>query len=209
MVARMLSRKLRVVPFAAAGLSVCLVSASCSSDKTKPPPSQATSSETIVPGRAGGVYEDSVTAYATVRGVDPATRKVTLETADGNRATFTAPPEVRNLDQLRSGDRVKATFTERLTVLVNQDATPGGDYATASARTPKGAKPGAIVAESYEAVASVKSIDTAKRTATLEFADGKTIPVPVREDVDLTRYKAGDHVLIRVTDVLSVLTSSP
>jgi Cu/Ag efflux protein CusF len=155
------------------------------------------------------VYEDSVTAYATVRGVDPATRKVTLETADGNRATFTAPPEVRNLDQLRSGDRVKATFTERLTVLVNQDATPGGDYATASARTPKGAKPGAIVAESYEAVASVKSIDTAKRTATLEFADGKTIPVPVREDVDLTRYKAGDHVLIRVTDVLSVLTSSP
>ena len=209
MVARMLSKKLRVVPFAAAGLSACLLSASCSSDQTRPPPSQATSSETIVPGRAGGVYEDSFTSYATVRGIDRAKRKVTLETSDGTRSTFTAPPEVRNLDQVREGDRVKATFTERLTVLVNQDATPGADYAAASARAPKGAKPGAIVAESYEAVASVKSIDTAKRTATLEFADGKTIPVPVREDVDLTRYKAGDHVLIRVTDVLSVLTSSP
>jgi hypothetical protein len=202
------TKKPGVLAAAAAGSLVCLLAVSCKND-SKPPPNEAVSKTTIVKGKAGGVYEDSFTAYATVREVDPAARRVVLETGDGRRTTFNAPPEVRNLAQLKAGDRVKATISERMTILVDKTSAQGADYASVSGSAPKGAKPGAIVAESYELVGTVKSIDTAKRRATLQFMGGETRTVPVREDVDLTKYNVGDSVVIRVDDTLSVVTESP
>jgi len=66
-----------------------------------------------------------------------------------------------------------------------------------------------MVADMYEIVASVKSIDSANRTAILQFSDGQTRTVHVRPDVDLSRYKVGDSVVIRVTSALSVLVENP
>ncbi len=86
---------------------------------------------------------------------------------------------------------------------------PSVTHAAALATAPKGAKPGAMVAEMYEIVASVKSIDSANRTAILQFSDGQTRTVHVRPDVDLSRYKVGDSVVIRVTSALSVLVENP
>jgi hypothetical protein len=61
----------------------------------------------------------------------------------------------------------------------------------------------------YEVIASVKAIDTVKRTATLGFSDGSIRVITVRSDVDLTRYKVGDSVVIRVTTALSVIVRTP
>jgi hypothetical protein len=196
----------------AAGFTLCLFFASCAKDKSTEASdvmSHASSTAAVNPGEAGGVFEDTYTASAVVRHVDPISRKVILEDSAGHSSSFTAPAEMRNLPQLRPGDRVTATFTERMTVIVGKDSVGGDAYTASASVAPPGAKPGAMYAEQFEAAAKVKSIDSAKRRATLEFADGKTQQVPVRADVDLSKYKAGDTVLIRVTDTLSVLAQHP
>jgi hypothetical protein len=167
----------------------------------------------VQPGVAGGVVEDTTSVAVTVKAVDASRRRVTLVDADGHQATFNVSPEVRNLEQLREGDKLTATLKERLTVFVRGDnagAEKANDaYAAALASAPKGAKPGGVFAESYQVVATVTAIDADKRTATLKFSDGDSRTFPIRSDVDLSRYKVGDSVVIRVTESLSVLTSRP
>jgi len=169
-----------------------------------------TSSSSYTPGEAGGSIDETIKASATVEGVDLASRKVTLRNEDGTDASFTAPAEMRNLDQLHVGDKVTATVLSRLTVLVTHGSTDlNASHAAAIARAPKGAKPGAIVAEQYELTASVKAIDAAQRLATLEFADGTRKVVKVRPDVNLDQYHVGDTVYVRVTQQLMVVAESP
>jgi len=161
------------------------------------------------PGVAGGTASRVIKATATVTAIDPKTRKITLSTDDGTRATFTAPPEMHNFDQLRVGDKVNATLNEQLVVAVGPATRPSDQYAAAVLRAPKGAHPGAMSAETFQTTATVTAIDTAKRTATMKFVDGDTATVPVRPDVDLTKYKVGDSVVIRITQQLMLLVERP
>jgi translation elongation factor P/translation initiation factor 5A len=188
--------------------------ASCTSEKkAEPAPStapQGVRTVAIEPGVAGGVVEDTFTVGATVTDVEKSSRHVTLTASDGSKTAFTAGPEIRNFDQLRVGDKVTATISERLVVFVRSSGEdPSVTHAAMLATAPKGAKPGAMVAETYEVVANVKAIDSARRTATLQFSDGQSKTIPVRSDVDLSRYKIGDSVVIRVTAALSVLVENP
>jgi hypothetical protein len=141
--------------------------------------------------------------------VDTTTRKLKLEGENGAVATFTAPREMRNLDQVRVGDKVTATVVSRLIVFVDDKGEPGTTHAGGLVRAPEGAKPGGIVAESYEMVGTIKSIDTVNRRAVIEFSGGETKRVPVRPDIDLGRYKAGDNLVIRATQALSVVVKTP
>jgi hypothetical protein len=164
----------------------------------------------LVPGEAGGVAEQTFTIGARVSAIETSSRKVTLTGDDGSKGSFTAPPEMRNFDQLKVGDHVKATIAERLVIFVRSGGEdPSVTHAAALAAAPKGAKPGALAAESYELVATVKSLDRVTRKATLAFVDGATETVTARADVDLTKYNPGDSVIIRVTAVLIVAAESP
>ena len=195
---------------------------SCTSDEqTKPAATSTTPQVTTVstataggvatytPGKAGGVIEDVITASATVTAVNPATRRITLSAQDGTKATFVAPEEVRNFDRIKVGDRLNATLKEQLVVTVNEGEDPAVTHAAVLAAAPKGAKPGAMVAETFALVATVDAIDTTNRQATLRFKDGQTREVPIRQDVDLSRYNVGDRVVIRITQQLTLLVETP
>ena len=195
-------------------VSLLSVAVSCTSDKdsasARQDSSTSASSVSYTPGVAGGIAEETVTGSATVKAIDRGKRKVTLSTESGTQASFTVPPEVKNFDQIRVGDRVSATVRERLVVYVDSsDREPSAVHAAALATAPKGAKPGAISAESFEAVATVTAIDSARREATLRFADGQSKTIPVRSDVDLTKYKVGNSVVIQITQELSLLVEAP
>ena len=114
-------------------------------------------------------------------------------------------PEAINFDQIHVGDRVKVTAAEELVV---QMAQPGesadSNGASLVALAPKGAKPGAVVAETTLVTATVKEIDLPNRTATLEFEDGSTKTFPVRSDVDLNQRKVGEKVTFRVTEMVAL-----
>jgi hypothetical protein len=164
----------------------------------------------VKPGEAGGSVESTYTTSAVVNGLDASTRRITLTNPNGTEATLVAGPEVRNFDQLRVGDKVTATVVERLFIFVRGPGEePSVTHKVALARAPKGAKPGALVAESYEVTATVKSLDAANRTAGLQFVDGETLTIKVRPDVDMARYKVGDTVVIRVTSTLQLLAKTP
>ena len=74
---------------------------------------------------------------------------------------------------------------------------------------PKGAKPGGIMVETTQVTAKVTAINVEQRKATLKFEDGTTKTVPVRPDVDLSKRKVGDQVVIRITESLAIRVTKP
>jgi hypothetical protein len=74
---------------------------------------------------------------------------------------------------------------------------------------PKGAKPGGVMAETVQVTATVKAIDLAARKATLQFPDGTTKVLPVRQDVNLSARRVGEKVVIRSTETLAITVEKP
>lgn len=164
----------------------------------------------VKPGVPGGSIVQTYELKATVTAVDQATRKVTLMDASGIKSTVKAGPEVANFDQIRIGDELKITAAQELIVSVTGEGeatSDGSDQVVAVA--PQGAKPGAIMAETTQVTAKVTAINAEKHTATLQFEDGTTRTVAVRPDVDLSKRKVGDKVVIRITGALAIRVVKP
>lgn len=189
-----------------------LVLASCTQEPKASPTASPLTAQAGVnrqTGVAGGVAEEVLTSSAIVTAVDQATRKVTLTGSDGVPFSFTARPEVRNLAQVRVGDKVTATFARRIAIIVRDTpAAQPAAYTSTAARAALGDKPGALVAEEFEVSGTVRNIDATNRTAVIEYSDGVRKTVPIRADVDLSKYKAGDTVTTRVTTSLTILVTA-
>jgi hypothetical protein len=204
--------KLRLETAALFSASI-LALASCNNEPKAPAtadPPRYESSVTTQPGVAGGVYEHVYVVQSIVTALDRSTRHVELKDSDGDVYTFTARPEIKNLAQLHVGDKVTATFSRRMVVTVrSSNESPSMTRTNLGATARLGEKPGLLAAEETEKVARVTAIDPVKRVADLEFTDGVVKSVPIRPDVDLSRYKVGDNATIRVTTALTVLTETP
>ena len=89
--------------------------------------------------------QETVQLTATVESVDAATREVVLKAADGSLRTVFAGDDVRNLDQIKAGDKVTVRYSVGL---VLQLVKGGGELRTrvekeSGERAAKGEKPGA------------------------------------------------------------------
>ena len=170
----------------------------------------ATLAAVPVAGTPGGAVVQTYELTATVAALDKAARRVTLVTSDGIRKTIKAGPEVINFDQIRIGDQLKITATEELVVKMAQPGESADDGGAALvALAPKGAKPGAVMADTVQVTATVQAIDPVKHTATLQFEDGSTKTLPVRSDVNLGKRKVGEKVVIRSTETLAITVEKP
>ncbi|MFL5282695.1 MAG: hypothetical protein ACJ8AW_17335 [Rhodopila sp.] len=103
---------------------------------------------------------------ATVETVDMSTRQVLLRTPNGARATVVAGPEVRNLPQLRAGDRVTVTYQEAIAV---QMAPPGSTRPNAAALMAQRAAAGQLPG------GAVRGIVTARVTVVSVAPDGTSV----------------------------------
>ena len=161
-------------------------------------------------GVPGGSVVQTYELQATVASIDKAARKVTLVDAAGVKTTVKAGPDVINFNQIQVGDKLKVTAAQELVVSVTGEgeATRDGG-AQAVALAPKGAKPGGIMAETRQITAKVTAINAEQHTATLQFEDGTTHTVAVRPDVDLSKRKVGDKVVIRTTEALAIQVAKP
>jgi hypothetical protein len=156
-------------------------------------------------GVPGGTIVETYRITATVTAVDASSRKVTLVTPDGKKTIFKAGPEVVNFGQIQVGDQVKTTVAEQLVVFVRKSGELANDgEAAAVAVAPLGAKPGVLMANTVEVTAKVEAIDLKAHKATLRFPDGTSKTFKVRQDVDLTKSKLGDEVVIRTTEALAI-----
>lgn len=194
---------LALLPAAALSFTSC-------STEPKAPKGEGVSLTAIQPGEPGGTRVETYKETATVTAIDKATRKVTLVTADGTKTTVKAGPEVANFAQIEVGDHVKATVTEELVVFVRRPGEKANDGGAAVvALAPIGDKPGVVMANTEEITASVKAIDVKNRKATLRFPDGTSKTFPVRKDVDMTKHRVGDEVVIRTTESVAVSVEKP
>ena len=168
------------------------------------------SSAAIAEGVPGGVMVDTVEVSAKVTAIDTAKRTATLKGSDGEAFTVKVGPEAVNFDQVRVGDMVNVTLTEELVVFLDEEGAAAPDGAAAVvALAPKGAQPGGVVAETVQVTATVKAIDKANRTATLQFEDGSTQTFPVRDDIDLSQRKTGEKVVFQVTEMIAISVEKP
>jgi hypothetical protein len=66
-----------------------------------------------------------------------------------------------------------------------------------------------MVLNTVQVTAKVTAIDLKNHKATLQFPDGTTKKIAVRKDVDLTKQKVGDEVVLRCTEALAISVEKP
>jgi hypothetical protein len=136
------------------------------------------------------IVVQSVKNSAIVRSVDATARGIVMFIpGDSAAATYRVGAGVRKLDRVRVGDRVRATITEELAVYVLRDR-----------RVPVSG----TVAKTVPTDARVLSVDQSYRLLTLQFPNGQTETFKVDRRVRLDEMGAGDEVVIRPVQVVSL-----
>lgn len=162
-------------------------------------------SESFEPGKPGSTVSETEEVRARVSAIDNAKRSFTLTDDHGQSRTLQAPPEMRNFDQLKVGDRVRAVIgLERIVQLREPGETSEDGAAGILATAPEGGKPGLLMADTLELTAVIKAMDPTQRTATLEFADGSQRVVQVRPDIEMKPEYLGRELMLRVTSAVAV-----
>lgn len=159
------------------------------------------------PPPSGVISEGTVTATATVEKIDVAKRLVTLRNADGQLVELQADESVRNLPQVKKGDRVVVTYFESLAYEVSKPggaATPGTTGAKQVARAEPGSKPGAVAARQVEVTSTIEAIDKKASMVTLKSAEGKSTPIKVKDPSRLDHVRVGDLVTLTYSQAIAV-----
>jgi hypothetical protein len=165
------------------------------------------------PGAAakpGALSVEAVSVSATVEAIDHGQRTVLLRRADGTLVAMRLGPEVRNLDQVRKGDLVVATYVDSVAIYVTDEESATGAAAESTVEVAaKGAKPGLVSTSVVELTARVESVDRDARTLTLVGAAGVLGTFKVDPRVPLDRVDPGDDVVARVTEAVAIEVVAP
>ena len=156
--------------------------------------------------------EDARQISATVEAIDVATRMLQLRGEDGEQFTLEVSPEVRNLEQVKVGDRVVARYYESLAAELRRrgDGTGTTEAPVVDAamdRAEAGEKPGAAVGTQTRATVRVISVDTQNNVVSFYGADGlsRTVPLRTPEGREFaSKLKPGDEVELTYTEALAV-----
>ncbi len=149
---------------------------------------------------------EKMTATATVLEVDQKHRKLNLKGEDGKPFTIQVGDEVRNLAQVKAGDKVVATYRQALAVsleVVKGTGVNARVVTVSVGRAPKGEMPAGVVEEKVQMVGTVLAVDKEKRTVLIQGAvHHVTLKIPA--DMDIKDLKAGDQVRATYTQELAV-----
>lgn len=159
-----------------------------------------------------GKYDETVvrqqvqTVTATVVSVDQRTREVVLRGEDGETTTIVAGEEVRNLPQVKAGDKVKVNYYERVAgrILRPGEAAPAAEQQVDVGRAPQGEQPGAFARKQTTVTATVTGVDLNTPSITLKRPSGDTATVLVRDRERLKQVKVGEQVVITYVEGLAI-----
>lgn len=179
-------------PASGAALAAALFAGACAS---KPP------AEPVVSDRVQQVT-------ATVESVDPATRMVRLRGVEGP-VDIVLGPEIRNFDQIRVGDEVKATYFTGVAAQIRKHGDPAlpPTDEIAVARAKPGEMPAAGVAHNVSTTVTIETVDTSFNTVsfTLPAGDKRVVAVESPEGREFIRtLKKGDQVDLTYTEAVAV-----
>jgi len=161
---------------------------SCSSTSEPPPVGSGLFSYTK--GKPGGVRVQTIKITGTVTAIDKAKRHATLRTREGKTVIVKVSPEAVNFEQVRVGDPIIATVTERIVGSLAREGDTSGD--------------GTAAGDTTQYTAKVIAIDPEKRTATLQFEEGQIETLPILNDANLSQDLVGRQVVFRVTERIAI-----
>ena len=140
-----------------------------------------------------------VAAQATVVAVNYATREVALEVPNKPGNTFvdvTVSDDVKNLSQVRLGDRVTVEYIEAVLVDLFRagEVEPGVNLTVAAATAPPGARPAAAKGIEKSVTAVIEAIDKENELVALRIPERIYKIVKVRNPAILEKVSVGDKV---------------
>ena len=159
----------------------------------------------------GGTVSNLLVATATIEKIDMTTREVTLKgEEDAPPVTIIVGPDVRNLDQLRVGDIVTFTVSERVEIFaVPPGTSPSITDTFEDRRTPLGKKPGRSVTSAVQMTVTVEALGPATHTAVMREQSGELRTIRVNDWMNLDGIKVGDQVVIRHTQAATISVENP
>lgn len=147
----------------------------------------------------------SATVTATVMKIDQKTREVTLKTADGQETSFVAGDEVKNLAQVKVGDKVTVKYAEAFVYEVKKGGKALAPTTTvAGGAAEPGQKPEGAVARQVKVTVLITAIDTKAPSVTFKGPGGNTRTIKVLHPEKLEGVKVGDTVEITYTEALAI-----
>jgi len=163
--------------------------------------------KTSIPGKVTLMGELTISAVVTA--IDASKRAITLKSPDGKIDTVTAGPEVRNFDQIKVGDTVKAKAIESLTLelLKGGAGSPERMDTTDEARAKKGEKPGAAIASKVSFIADVTEVDRKASTITLKGVH-ETVSLKVQDPKQLKLIQVGDRIKGTYVEAVAVVVEA-
>ena len=146
-----------------------------------------------------------VAVTATVEAIDQVTRMVTLKGPDGKLVSFVADEAVKNLPQVKVGDKVKVNYYESLVMRVLKPEEAAVNVAGAGVAAAKpGEKPAGVGAREVTVTVSIEGIDKAKGTVTFKGPAGNVNTVRAEDPKNLEKIKVGDRVAITYKEALAI-----
>ena len=157
----------------------------------------------VTPGKAH--YTSTVKAEATVNKLNQKTRAVTLTGPKGKEYSFTAGPEVKNLDKIKVGAKVVADYVESLTLTLMKGGKEalGRTESNVETAAKPGEKPGAGVTSRTPIIANVVKIDKKAGVVTLQGLTEK-LHLNVKDPAQLKLIKVGDQVKAVITPAVAI-----
>jgi hypothetical protein len=149
---------------------------------------------------------ESVTLTATVTAINPATRHITLKGEGGTVVTLKAPDTVKNFAQIRVGDVVTAHYVEALAIDVQKPGSnaPAASVKEVAAAAKPGEKPAGLVGGSVSVLVTVKAINAAKPSVTVQGPEGNLWEIKVKDPTKIVGLAIGDKVQITYTEALAI-----
>jgi hypothetical protein len=162
--------------------------------------------------RPAVVVAETNIVTATVTDIDHEKREVKLKDEQGNTVRMKVGEDVKNLDQVKKGDRVVAGYYQSVAVTAHKPGETPSEPAQGEAVivSKKGQKPGGIAVKTTQVTATVEEIDYPTREVTLKGPEGNTVKMKVGERVSkLEDVKKGDRIVARYTEALAVSLAKP
>jgi len=144
-----------------------------------------------------------VTTTMTIQAIDSTTRALTVKLENGEEDTFQVGPEMKRFNELKVGDKVKASYYESLVLQLRKPGEASSKAKDELAGTVgKGASPSATIARQQMTTVTVQKIGTAPPSITVQTADGRTVTRKVENPKLLESVKPGDRIDITYTQAL-------
>lgn len=195
-----------------APLVLGLLLSACATDGGQPT-SASTGVKTENTGAVSGMGTAAATLtvsrmVATVEFVDLATRMVGIVGPDGSGLVLQAGEQVRNLDQVGTGDRVTVEYYEGLAAAINPSASRNEVKVTeALVRSAAGERPAGAAGDAITATVLIEYVDTLRHVVRFKGPLGKTRVVKVMKPefrTLLKNLKPGDQVELTYFEALAV-----